>query len=57
MVEGLFSLLFYWECGVNQYAGQKALTDVSGVNLLLSELSCSRNIVLSDCQNVSSCYY
>ena len=32
MVEWLFSLLFYCECGINQYAGQKTLTDVSGFN-------------------------
>ena len=51
MVEWLFSLLFYCECGNNQYAGQKSLTDVSGVNLLLLELSCLRKIVLSYFEN------
>ena len=44
--EGLFGLLFYCECGINQYAGQKTLTDVSGASLLLLELRCFRNIVL-----------
>ena len=46
MVEGLFSLLFYCESGINQYAGQKTLTDVFGASLLLFQLSCFRNIVL-----------
>ena len=53
-MEWLFSLLFYCECGINQYAGQKSLTDVSGANLLLLELSCFRNIVLSYFENASS---
>ena len=52
MAEWLYSLLFYCECGIiNQYAGQKTLTDVSGANLLLLELSCFRNIVLSYFEN------
>ena len=38
MVEGLFSLLFYCESGINQYAIQKILTDVSGTSLLLLDL-------------------
>ena len=38
MVEGLFSLLFYCESGINQYAIQKILTDVSGASLLLLDL-------------------
>ena len=42
MVEGLFSLLFYCESGINQYAGQITL----GLSLLLFELSWFRNIVL-----------
>ena len=42
MVEGLFSLLFYRESGINQYAGQITL----GLSLLLLELSWFRNIVL-----------
>ena len=55
MVEWLFSLLFYCEWGIiNQYAGQKTLTDVSGANLLLLELSYFRNIVLSYFENASS---
>ena len=55
MVECLFSLSFYSVCGIiNQYAGQKILTDVSGANMLLLELSCFRNIVLSYSKNASS---
>ena len=55
MMEGLFSLLFYCECGIiNQYAGHKFLTDVSGANLLLLELSYFRNIALSYFENASS---
>ena len=54
MVEWLFSLLFYCECGINQYAGQETLTDVSGANLLLLEFSCFRNTVLSYFENASS---
>ena len=46
-MEWLFSSLFSCESGINQYAVQKTLTDVSGANLLLLELSCFRNIVLS----------
>ena len=46
MVEGLFSLLFYCESGINQYAGKKTLTDVFRASLLLLQLSCFRNIVL-----------
>ena len=46
MVEGLFSLLYYCESGINQYPGQKTLTDVFGASLLLLELSDFRNIVL-----------
>ena len=53
-MEWLFSLLFYCECSINQYAGQKSLTDVSGANLLLLELSCFRNIVLPYFENASS---
>ena len=41
----IFSLLFYYESGINQYAGQNTLTDVFGVNLLLLELNCFRDIV------------
>ena len=40
MVEGLFGLLFYCEGSINQYAGQKTVTDVFGASLLLPELSC-----------------
>ena len=42
MVEGLFSLLFYCENSINQYAGQITY----GLSLLLFELSWFRNIVL-----------
>ena len=46
MVEGLFSLLYYCESGINQYAVQKTLTDVFGASLLLLELGCLRYVVL-----------
>ena len=46
MATGLFSLLFYCECGINQYTGQKTLTDVLGASLILLELSCLEHIVL-----------
>ena len=46
IVDGLFSLLFYCESGVNKYTEQKTLADVFGVSLLLLELSCFRKIVL-----------
>ena len=45
MVEELFILLFYCECGINQYAVQTTLTDVFGAKRLLLELSCLRYIV------------
>ena len=53
-MEWLFRLLFYCEPGINQYGRQKSLTDVSEVNLLLLELCCFRNIVLSYFENASS---
>ena len=43
MVEGLFSLLFYCESGINQYARQKTLTDAFGASLSLLEISCPSN--------------
>ena len=46
LMEGLLSL-FYCERGIAQYAGEKTLTDAFGASLLLLELSCFRNIVLS----------
>ena len=46
MVEGLFSLLFYCESGINQYALQKSLTDVFRASLLLIELDYLRYVVL-----------
>ena len=46
MMEGLLSLLFCCDSGINQYAGQKTLTDVFGVSLSLLEFSCFRKIVL-----------
>ena len=46
MVEGLFSLLFYYESGINQYAVQETLTNVFGASLLLLSLSCLRYVVL-----------
>ena len=46
MVEGLFSLQFYGESGINQYAVQKTLADVFGASLLLLlELGCLRYVV------------
>ena len=45
MVEGLFSLLLYCEGGINQYAGQKILTDILGA-IPFYLLICFRNIVL-----------
>ena len=57
MVEGLFSLLFYCESGINQYAGQITLTHNFGDSLLLLELRWIRNIVLSvPFENYSSCF-
>ena len=53
MLEWMFSVLFSCESGINQYVGQKTLTDVSGANLLLLQLSCFRNIVLSYFENAS----
>ena len=47
MVEGIFSLLFYCESGINQYDVQKSLTDVSRGSLLLLNIVCLRYIVLS----------
>ena len=46
LVEGLFSLLFYCESGINQYAVQQTLTDVFGASLLLLALGCLRYVVL-----------
>ena len=43
---GLFSLLFYCESGINQYAVQKTLTDAFWASLLLLELGCLRQVVL-----------
>ena len=46
MLEGLFSLLFYCESGINQYAGQKTFTDVFGTSLFFLGLGCLRYIGL-----------
>ena len=46
IVEGLFSLLFYCESGINEYAVKKNLADVFGASLLLLELGCLRYVVL-----------
>ena len=46
LLEGLFSLLFYCENVVNQYAVQKILTDIFGASLLLLELGCLRYALL-----------
>ena len=51
MLEELFSLLFYCESGINQYAGQKTFTDVFGTSLLLLGLSCLRYIGLFQKKN------
>ena len=45
-MEGLFSLLFYCESGINEYAVPKTLTDVFGASLLLLELVCLEYIVI-----------
>ena len=45
-LEGLFSLLFYCENVINQYAVQKILADVFGASLLLLELGCLRYVLL-----------
>ena len=46
LLQGLLSLLFYCENGINQYAVQKILTDVFGASLLLLELGCLRYVLL-----------
>ena len=46
LLERLFSLLFYCENGINEYAVQKILTDVFGPCLLLFELGCLRYVLL-----------
>ena len=46
LLKGLFSLLFYCENGINQYAVQKILTDVFGTSLLLLELGCLRYVLI-----------
>ena len=46
MLEGLFSLLFYCESGINQYAGQKTSIDVFGTSLLSRRLGWLRYIGL-----------
>ena len=47
MVEGLFSLLFYNDSSINQYAVQKTLKYVFGESLVLLELGCLRYVVLA----------
>ena len=46
LLEGLFSMLFYCDSGINQYAVQKVLTDVFGASLLILELSWLRYVLL-----------
>ena len=46
LLEGLFSLLFHCENGINQYAVQKILADVFRASLLLLELGCLRYVLL-----------
>ena len=46
MVEELYSLLFYRENGINQYAVQKTRTDVFWASLESLELGCLRYVVL-----------
>ena len=46
LLEGLFSLLFYCENGINQYVVQKILTDDFGATLELLELGCLRDVLL-----------
>ena len=58
MVKGLFSLLFYCESGINQYAVEKTLTDVFGVSLLLLELGClSTHCTAIPFKNTYLCFY
>ena len=49
LLEGLFSLLFYCENGINQYTVEKILTDVFEASLLLLELGCLTLSVLLLC--------
>ena len=46
MTAGIFSLLFYCENVIIQYAAQKTLTDVFGASLLLLEFGCLRYVLL-----------
>ena len=46
LLEGLFSLLFYFEDGINLYAVQKILIDIFGASLLLLDLGCLRYVLL-----------
>ena len=43
----LFSFLLDCESGINQYAGQKSLTDDFRGEFVILDLSCFRNILLS----------
>ena len=47
MGEGLLSLLFYCESDINQYAGEKTLRNNFGASVLLIEVGCFTNIVVS----------
>ena len=43
MLEGLLSLLFYCESGINRYAEPKTLTDAfGGKSVLILEIACLR---------------
>ena len=46
MVEGLFSLLFYCESDINQYAVPKTVTNVFGSESVIFLLGCLIYVVL-----------
>ena len=47
MLEGLLSLLFYCESGINQYAEPKSLTDAfGGESVIILEIGCLRYVVV-----------
>ena len=54
MVEGLFSLLFYCESGINQYAGKKTLTDVFRASLLLLQPVALETLY---CHTIQECFF
>ena len=60
MVEGLFSLLFCSESGINQYTKQKTFTDVVGASLTTCYYLSSVALEIFTAipfRNASSCFY